>query len=240
MSKILQLKISLDGFKPLIWRKFLVEDSISFHQLHNIIQKVMGWDNYHLYNFDVGNNIIQAENPQGMFVDSMWTMFRPKTKKIIPSEKTKLNDIIKDEKQKFSYVYDFGDNWQHSIVVEKIMEKDPSQKYPVCIDGEMSCPPEDCGSVYGYEELLKIRENKNHPEYKERIVEWLGEDFDPELFVVDWVNARLSGKRPAPVWVKSKVDQNNCTHDFEHLVKNKKYDVFKCKKCEFVNKVWKI
>ena len=116
---------------------------------------------------------------------------------------TKINQLIKSEKQKFTYLYDFGDSWEHTIVVEKILEKDDSKKYPICLEGERACPPEDCGSVPGYYNLMKIRKNKKHPEYKELIVEWLGEDYDPELFIVDWANARLHGKRPAPVWVHS-------------------------------------
>ncbi|MBW2977152.1 plasmid pRiA4b ORF-3 family protein [Candidatus Woesearchaeota archaeon] len=239
----MQLKISLDGFKPLIWRRFLVEDSISFHELHNIIQNVMGWENYHMYEFQIGDITITNEeagfNPaegafrelfkspefrkmleeqdsskEGTILDThkinkiMNKMERNRPKEQFDID-TQMGQLIIKEDQKIGYVYDFGDNWKHSIVVENISEKDPSKHYPVCIDGEMSCPPEDCGSVYGYEELLKIRENKNHPEYQERIVEWLGEDFNPNLFVVDWVNARLHGKKPEPIWVRKEEEGEN-------------------------------
>ena len=76
----------------------------------------------------------------------------------------------------------------HTIVVEKILEKDSSKKYPICLDGARSCPPEDCGSVSGYYNLMKIRKNKKHPQYKQLIEQWLGVDYDPELFVVDWID----------------------------------------------------
>ncbi|MEA2053678.1 MAG: plasmid pRiA4b ORF-3 family protein [Candidatus Thermoplasmatota archaeon] len=188
--KILQLKIGLNGIKPAIWRRFLVEDSISFHELHGIIQIVMGWENYHLYEFEVDDTRIEASS-KGFFVDAVWIAFRPKAKKTKPATKTRLNDFIKTEKQRFYYLYDFGDKWEHAIRVEKILEKDDSQKYPVCIAGKRACPPEDCGGVWGYQELMEIRKDKNHPEYEERIVEWLGEDFDPEHFDVDEINRLL-------------------------------------------------
>lgn len=177
MAKILQLKIKLIGIKPPIWRRFLIEDSVNFHQLHNIIQEVMGWENCHLYEFFVGDmNILEPnEDYSGPIEDS---------------KRIKLKEVL-SEKQKFGYMYDFGDSWDHIITVEKILEKDKQQKYPVCIGGERACPPEDCGGNYGYEELLEIRKNKNHPEYEERIVEWLGDDFDPEQFDISLISKNL-------------------------------------------------
>ena len=108
MARILQLRISLDRIKPEIWRKFLVEDSISFERLHKIIQTVMGWENYHLYDFNVNGNRFSIPDSN---CDA----------DIIDSRKVKLS-LLKP-KQKFSYTYDFGDCWEHTIVVEKILEK---------------------------------------------------------------------------------------------------------------------
>lgn len=175
--KILQLKITLAGSKPPIWRRFLVEDSITFHRLHNIIQIVMGWENYHLYMFQVNGTEISVPHPDDMF-------------EAMNSKKTRLKDIL-SEKQRFGYVYDFGDDWKHVIVVEKVLEKDKPQKCPVCTDGKRNCPPEDCGGVWGYEELLEIKKDKNHPQYEEMIVDWLGEDFAPEKFDLDEINKSL-------------------------------------------------
>jgi len=238
MAKILQLKIVLNDIKPEIWRRFLVEDSISFNRLHKIIQTVMGWDDYHMYKFCIDNEEIVPEEEgynlaessfnklfgspefvrmlgQGRLGKSPGSLDTDKINEIlhkIEQNKSvvkfdvnaKMNRLIKLEKQKFTYVYDFGDSWEHTVTVEKIIEKDQSKKYPICLEGERACPPEDCGSIPGYYNLMKIRKNKKHSQYKELIVEWLGEDYDPELFVVDWVNAKLHGKRPAPVWVHSK------------------------------------
>jgi len=180
MSRILQLKISLKYLKPLIWRRFLVKDSISFYELHEIIQIVMGWEDYHLYGFWINDVCIEAEKGRPFCVDAIWTMLGSEARKTKSADKVKLNSLIKKEKQEFTYVYDFGDRWEHSIVVEKILEK--SERCPVCIAGGRACPPEDCGGVLGYVQLLDIRKDKNHPAYKSRIVEWLGEDFDPDEF----------------------------------------------------------
>ena len=179
MSRILQLKISLVGLKPMIWRRLLVEDSISFYKLHNIIQKAMGWENYHLFEFDQGSLYIGI--PEGGDYSS----------EIKDSKKIKLSHVFTEEKQILNYIYDFGDSWKHKILVEKILVKDHLQKYPLCIDGNRSCPPEDCGGVWGYEEMLEIKSDKSHPEYEEKIVEWLGEDFDPEKFDIEEVNKLL-------------------------------------------------
>lgn len=181
MPKILQLKISLKGSNPRIWRRFLVEDSISFHRLHVIIQKVMGWENYHLYEFGVNNTQLGQIDLDAL--DS--------NPELEDSEKIQLSEYINEKKQKISYLYDFGDNWEHLVVVEKILEKDNSQRYPICLDGERNGPPEDAGGTWGYSDKLKIRKNKNHPRYKELIVEWLGEDFDPEKFDLDEINKKL-------------------------------------------------
>lgn len=225
MSKILQLKIILKDLKPTIWRKFLVEDSISFCKLHEIIQSVMGWENYHHYEFEINGKTMQEEgfNPaEGVF--HILTK-SPEFQKIIESQNlskgpisldiTKLNKILKKEKRNkkdelskgtilnkflikegitFNYLYDFGDNWDHSIFVEKILDKDESKTYPTCIEGARACPPEDSGGVYGYEEMLGIKKNKKHPRYKELIVGWLGKDFDPEKFSIEEVNKKLKNE----------------------------------------------
>lgn len=177
MTKILQLKIKLDGSSPPVWRRFLVSDSVTFTQLHNVIQKVMGWENYHLYEFEAGNARISVPNED--------------LEDIIDSKKIALSDILKTERQKIRYTYDFGDSWEHSITIEKILENNNGIRVPTCISGERACPPEDCGGIYGYKELLEIKKNKNHPEYKEMIVEWLGEDFDPEKFDISEANKSL-------------------------------------------------
>ena len=178
MTAVYQLKISLDRTKPSIWRRFFVEEGMSFHKLHLIIQEVMGWENYHLYDFNINQSRITLP-------DSDWD----DPEKIMDSKKTKVKDLVL--KQKFFYTYDFGDCWEHTILVEKILPKEQDKMYPHCVGGELSCPPEDCGSTFGYYRLLEIRADKKHPEYKHLIKEWLGEDYDPNKLDIEDINNRL-------------------------------------------------
>ncbi|MBU0756514.1 MAG: plasmid pRiA4b ORF-3 family protein [Nanoarchaeota archaeon] len=189
-NKLFQLKIMLYGIEPPVWRRFIVKSNITFHSLHDVIQEAMGWEDYHMFEFEFNDAIIEADQQGG--IDSMFIGFRPRSKKRnLKASKTRLHDVISMESQEFEYVYDFGDNWQHLVVVEKILDNDPFQKFPVCVGGARACPPEDCGSVPGYYELMKLRKNKKHPEYEERIVEWIGEDYNPDFFDIKEANMRL-------------------------------------------------
>lgn len=182
MAKILQLKITLKDIEPKIWRRFFVSDFWTFDKLHRIIQNVMGWENYHLFEFKFGNKRIVPPDEGYLEEDEL------------DPKKIKIEEYVNKEKQKFEYVYDFGDSWEHEIVVEKITEDkiEDADQYPKCIEGERACPPEDCGGSWGYEEMMEIRENKKHPRYKELILNWLGEDYDPEKFDLDEVNKKLA------------------------------------------------
>ena len=178
MEKILQLKVSLQHIKPLIWRRIEVENTITLFKMHHIIQISMGWWNYHLYEFNVNDKqignirLLEEEN-------------------IIDDRKVKLGEIFTKEKIRIQYEYDFGDCWEHIIELEKILPKEKNKKYPVCTDGERNCPHEDCGGVGGYYEYVKIIKNKNHPEYRE-MMQWLGSGkFDPEYFNIKEKNKEL-------------------------------------------------
>ncbi len=98
--------------------------------------------------------------------------------------------MLKRARSKFHYIYDFGDNWEHEIIVEKITPLDAGRHYPCCLAGERACPPEDCGGVWGYKDLLDITSTPDHPDYEE-LREWLGEHFDPEAFDLEAVNRSL-------------------------------------------------
>jgi len=173
--KTFQFKIFLEE-KSEIWRRFLVNDSLTFERLHLIIQIVMGWENYHLYEFNVNGMKIGRLDEECDY-------------EITDSKKTKLSDCITNKIKKLSYIYDFGDSWEHEIILEKI--DDDKIRVPICLEGKNACPPEDCGGIGGYENILKIRKNKNHPDYKELIIDWLGEGFNPEKFDIKKVNKEL-------------------------------------------------
>jgi len=177
-ESIYQLKVTLRGIKPPIWRRVQVSSGTTLSKFHQILQTAMGWTNSHLYQFEVEGRIFGDPDPD-------WGI------DIKNSRRTKLSQVVKGEKTKFSYVYDMGDNWEHELMVEKIMSPDPSEPYPICVTGKRACPPEDCGGTWGYEELLEIISDPNHEEYEERM-EWLGEEFDPESFDVERVNRVLN------------------------------------------------
>jgi len=105
----------------------------------------------------------------------------------------KISDLLKKEKDKIVYEYDFGDGWEHDIILEKILTPDNDTKHPICLTGKMNCPPEDCGGIWGYSDMLEILKDPDHEEY-ESYIEWLGEEFDPTYFDKDEVNELLREK----------------------------------------------
>lgn len=180
-EKVVQLKISLKNTAPAVWRRVLVKSSISFHELHYTIQIAMGWGNFHLYEFKIGNYRIGIQEED--FDDPEF-----EGSDVIDANQITLEELLsKGTTKSFSYDYDFGDGWEHAVLIEKSMPLDPERIYPVCLKGKLNCPPEDCGGIPGYYHLLEIIANKKHPEHKE-LIEWLGGGFDPTEFEVDDVN----------------------------------------------------
>ena len=174
-GRVYQLKITLKDIKPPVWRRVLVPDC-SLLRLHEIIQAAMGWENYHLYDFEVGGE--HFTDPRGM--DDL---------DMEDAGKVKLSGVAPEGKAKLRYTYDFGDNWQHEVVVEKILPPEEGRKYPVCIAGKRACPPEDCGGPWGYMEFADAIKDPRHERHGE-FVEWRGE-FDPEAFDPDALNKEL-------------------------------------------------
>ena len=177
------LTVSLEGVKPLIWRLLQVPGDSNLGWLHAVIQVAMGWTNSHLHQFVLGDRIY-SDPSFGLdeFEDDP---------RVLDENKTAIREIATRAKSAFVYEYDFGDSWDHRITVEKILDADPTDgRFAQCLDGERACPPEDCGGVWGYEDLLKIIRKPKHKEYKS-MMEWLGDTFDPEAFNRDKVNKYL-------------------------------------------------
>jgi len=180
-KRVYQLKVVLRDIRPPIWRRILVPHEIPLDQLHRVLQVVMGWTDSHLHEF-----IINGVSYGDLSIDiDMGDDTR--------NEKSfKLHRVVPREKGKFHYLYDFGDCWEHEILVEKILPLEKGTHYPVCITGKRACPPEDCGGTSGYEELLEILKDPSHPEHEE-MFDWLPGDFDSGKFDVELVNVELGG-----------------------------------------------
>jgi hypothetical protein len=177
-TAIYQLKVSLKGAKPPIWRRIQVYSNTRLSKLHSFIQATMGWEDYHLHGFradDVNYGI-----PDPDFGDE----------DIIDEGTVTLDQVLTQPKQKMMYDYDFGDDWQHDILLEKILPLKPDGNYPRCVTGKRACPPEDCGGIWGYYEFLEAIRDPDHPEHED-MLEWAGGDFDPEAFDRDEVNDSL-------------------------------------------------
>ena len=179
--KIYQIQIALQGFQPKIWRRILIDPETSLHEFHIILQVTMGWTNSHLHQFIAGDMIYTDIDD----TDDLWDDLGQTDYKGV-----RLDEVLKKEKDSIVYEYDFGDGWMHDIMLEKILPPDAAQTLPYCLAGSMNCPPEDCGGVAGYSEYLKIRLDPKHKEHAS-VVEWLGEDFDPEYFNVGEINENL-------------------------------------------------
>lgn len=174
---IYQLKITLKYAKPPIWRRVQVLNTTNLQQLHQVIQLTMGWKDYHMHQFTI-NGIDYGQPIPEYDID-------------LRNEKTaKLDRLITSEKLKFLYTYDMGDDWEHEILVEKILPRDADKNYPYCLTGKRACPPEDCGGVWGYSEFIAAIQDPNHPEHEE-MLEWAGGSFDPNQFDLDTVNQLL-------------------------------------------------
>ena len=178
-DQIYQIKITLKNSQPPIWRRIQVRSNITLNMLHEILQVVMPWEDYHLHQFIINGKLFDIdEDGYDGFVETE------------DERKYKLNQIIPGKKFRFIYEYDFGDSWEHILLVEKILPAEEKVYYPRCITGERACPPEDIGGIFGYYRFLEILKDPDHPEYEE-MKDWVGEDFDPEKFDIEKVNRKL-------------------------------------------------
>jgi hypothetical protein len=178
MSKTLHFKIILIESKPLIWRTFKVSDEYRMDRFHQVLQIVMGWNNSHLHEFKIKGHHL------GM-VDDMSLEYSPDMKE---ETKSYLRDFDLVENDTFTYFYDFGDSWSHVLYV-----KESSNEHllnPECTDGERACPPDDCGGIWGYSNLLDILKDPDHSEY-DGYIEWLPDGFNPDHFSKQAVNEEL-------------------------------------------------
>lgn len=173
---IYELRIALAENKPEIWRVFQVPSSIPLRKLHKVIQRVMGWEDYHLYSFEKGGVIFGRPDPDF-------------TSDTVNDHGVSLYCLLKQVGDQLTYIYDFGDYWQHQVTLQRIVPEDEEVKYALCLDGANACPPEDCGSHRGYIEYLEAHLDPNHEQHEE-CLHWRGA-FDPKAFDLLTVNRML-------------------------------------------------
>ena len=175
-----QLSIVLTDSEPLIWRQLLVSGSVTLATLHVVFQHAMGWRGSHQHAFVIGDTCYGQPDPD-----------YPETVPVIDEQTVNLTGLVKVG-QRFSYLYDYGDDWQHEVTVEAVLPADEAPITPHCIAGANACPPEDVGGIPGYEDFLGILGDPEHYEYQQTLA-WCGGAFDPDAFDLIEMNRRLAG-----------------------------------------------
>jgi len=183
-ASVYQLKITLVGLRPPIWRRVLATSDTKLSKLHDIIQRVMPWGNAHLHEFTVGGRRYSPEATR--YSDPEFGLEETKSE-----YRVSLGEVATAEKARLTYLYDFGDGWDHGILVEKILPVEEGKRYPVCVGGKRACPPDDCGGTWGYVDFLEAIQDPQHPEHQ-TFVEWIGGSWDPEEFDLEAVNEVLT------------------------------------------------
>lgn len=177
---VIRLVTTLVDVEPAVWRRLLVPGSVRLDKLHRILQAAMGWDDHHLHCFEIDGQrfgIQFDEYPEGELDEKSVTVHGA------------LSDV-----DRFTYEYDFGDGWEHDVVIEARWRMPTGLKYGVCLDGANACPPEDCGGAPGYEYFLQAIADPSHDDHDD-MVGWVGGDFDAAAFDIAAANARLQTVR---------------------------------------------
>jgi hypothetical protein len=191
---VLQVKVRLlESSRPPVWRRLLVPADIRLDRLHGVIQAAMGWEDCHMHAFSDGSREWRSDPDLGRGDE----------------RKATLDRLLKGEGERIAYTYDFGDDWEHEITLEGVLTAEPGMRYPVCVAGEGACPPEDCGGVWGYQDLRDALADPAHERHEE-MLEWLGlqtaAKFDAARFDVEDVNRALGAGEDARGWVYSAED----------------------------------
>jgi hypothetical protein len=173
---VLQLKITLEGCRPPIWRRIVVPCTFTFWELHMAIQDAFGWDSSHLHVFDIVVPMTDEPFEVGIPYDDPIG-----EEPALPGWNIPVAGILTLIYRTCAYTYDLGDSWQHKVVLEKILPREPGLDGPLCTGGRRACPPEDCGGMAHYLFLLDALADPEH-EGHEEAVELFGESFDAAAF----------------------------------------------------------
>ena len=190
-NKVYQFRVALKDIKPAVWRRMQVPETYTFWDLHVAIQDAMGWLDCHLHQFKMIEPMTKTKVDIGIPDEE-------DDYEILPGWRQKIRDYFSPDNKTAYYIYDFGDNWAHTILFEKILPREKGVTYPLCIEGQRSCPPEDCGGVCGYEKFLEIIMDPGHEQYEEMLA-WSG-NFEPEYFDSSAVAFDDPAKRFKALW----------------------------------------
>ena len=191
---IYEVQVTLTQIEPSIWRRFTVPASIHLDQFHEALLAVMGWFGGHLYEFRV----------RGESYGDPDTLGDPA---VAPDSAMMLAHAVHRRKGTFYYVYDWGDEWWHQIKLWDYRPMAPNETVPTLLDGARACPPEDVGGVWGYTEFLEAVQDPTHPEHDE-MLNWVGEDWDPEHFDRALLQRRLTAAAQRGAWNILLADNN--------------------------------
>jgi hypothetical protein len=181
-QEIYQIKVTLLDTDPPIWRRLLVPADLTLEQLHYILQLAMGWKDCHMHEFRIGHQRFGAPDPMEKAFGGSRTA---------SERNARLSNVLGRAGIKAVYTYDFGDSWDHRIVVEKRLAPEPGRAYPACLAGQRHAPPEDCGGIPGFYNLLEAIRDPEHEEHEE-LLDWVGGGFDPDAFSVEEVNRQFA------------------------------------------------
>jgi hypothetical protein len=178
---IVQIKVKLLGVsKPPVWRRLQLPADTRLNDLHDIIVAAFGWQDYHMHAFTSGGEEFGVPDPELGHTDE---------------RRVSLGQLIGGIGDRLRYTYDFGDDWEHEIVVEDLLDPDPDTHYPILVAAKGACPPEDCGGPWGYADLKQVLADPNHEQHQE-MLDWLGLDnsatFDPNATATDHIEYELA------------------------------------------------
>ena len=183
---VYRLKVTLRWVKPPVWRRIVVPSDMRLSDLAPVLEAAMGWLGGHLHLFEADGARYTMPDPEWPDDDLDESQFR-------------LGEVLSSPGAGLRWDYDFGDGWEHDVVVEAIDPADPSIEYPICLTGKRACPPEDCGGVPGYENLFAALADPGNPDHQE-LLEWAPPGFDPELFDLAETDTALRSPRPLFGW----------------------------------------
>ena len=179
-ERIARLHIKLDHIEPVIWRRVEVPITTSLKGLHDVIQAVMLFKDYHLFEFNAGGKRYAVPDPEWDFGADTYA-----------ARNVRIGALVDRGITTFNYTYDFGDDWRHSITVEAVTDADPAVEYPCFIDGDRRAPPEDVGGLPGFEDFLIAMSKPRHAQHR-KVVDWYGGRFEPNDIGVDTINERIA------------------------------------------------